>query len=250
MAYPFRQRSATPGPPESRKYQPPPPTPPLSEFSSPAVSNCGWASENFMLGAGMVIIQPSSHKVVVVHDSRYNYWFLPKGRKDIGESLEAAALREAYEESGHQVEFLPLYTPTHAPPPPADPSARIKLNTEPVYMTLSAWRPGQGNRKSNGEYLTSWYVGQIPADSVRKDGTGMANEQTYSSHLSTYDEAMELLYGAERDVLRYAWAVYEHTLDIQEKERRREARKKHRSDYTATKASPMPDQDGRPPSRG
>jgi uncharacterized cupin superfamily protein len=55
-----------------------------------------FVSENFMLGAGAVIIQPSSGKVVIVQDG--DYWFLPKGRKDLGESVEQAALREAYEE--------------------------------------------------------------------------------------------------------------------------------------------------------
>jgi 8-oxo-dGTP pyrophosphatase MutT (NUDIX family) len=51
-----------------------------------------------MLGAGMVIIQPETSKIVVVHDEVRDRWFLPKGRKDVGESLEQAALREAYEE--------------------------------------------------------------------------------------------------------------------------------------------------------
>ncbi len=46
----------------------------------------------------MVIIQPSSHKIVVCYDSLRKTYFLPKGRKDIGESLEEAAVREAYEE--------------------------------------------------------------------------------------------------------------------------------------------------------
>jgi len=46
----------------------------------------------------MVIIQPSTDKVLLVYEESKNYWFLPKGRKDIGESLEEAALREAYEE--------------------------------------------------------------------------------------------------------------------------------------------------------
>ena len=53
-----------------------------------------------MLGAGMVILQPSTNKVVLVHDRKREYaaYFFPRGRKDIGETLEAAALREAYEE--------------------------------------------------------------------------------------------------------------------------------------------------------
>jgi ADP-ribose pyrophosphatase YjhB (NUDIX family) len=52
-----------------------------------------------MLSAGMVIIQPSTGRIVIINDEKEdNYWFLPKGRKNIGESLEQAALREAYEE--------------------------------------------------------------------------------------------------------------------------------------------------------
>jgi 8-oxo-dGTP pyrophosphatase MutT (NUDIX family) len=54
-----------------------------------------------MLGAGMVIIQPSTHRLVILYDTQKKRWFLPKGRKDLGESLEQAALREAYEEVGH-----------------------------------------------------------------------------------------------------------------------------------------------------
>jgi ADP-ribose pyrophosphatase YjhB (NUDIX family) len=54
----------------------------------------------------MVIIQPSSGKVVLVNDTRLGTWFLPRGRKDIGETLEQCALREAYEE----VRFLVIVT--------------------------------------------------------------------------------------------------------------------------------------------
>ena len=46
----------------------------------------------------MVIIQENTHKIVVVFETQKRYWFFPRGRKDIGESLEKAALREAYEE--------------------------------------------------------------------------------------------------------------------------------------------------------
>ncbi|EDR14516.1 uncharacterized protein LACBIDRAFT_169027, partial [Laccaria bicolor S238N-H82] len=55
-------------------------------------------SDSFMLGAGMVLIQENTHKIVVVYDSRHKKWFFPRGRKDVGESVEQAALREAYEE--------------------------------------------------------------------------------------------------------------------------------------------------------
>jgi 8-oxo-dGTP pyrophosphatase MutT (NUDIX family) len=43
-------------------------------------------------------MKPDSEKVLLLYDTERKYWFLPKGRKDVGESLEQAALREAYEE--------------------------------------------------------------------------------------------------------------------------------------------------------
>ena len=58
-----------------------------------------------MLGAGMVIIQPTTHKIVVVYETEKEYWFLPRGRKDVGESLEQAALREAHEEVGASLDL-------------------------------------------------------------------------------------------------------------------------------------------------
>lgn len=76
----------------------PPPLRVFSKWSSVEIPDSGWASSDFMVGSGMVIIQPSSHRIVVCYDSLRKTYFLPKGRKDIGESLEEAAVREAYEE--------------------------------------------------------------------------------------------------------------------------------------------------------
>jgi 8-oxo-dGTP pyrophosphatase MutT (NUDIX family) len=67
--------------------------------------SCFW-THDFLLAASMVIIQPSSGKVVLVNDTELGTWFLPRGRKDIGETLEQCALREAYEE----VRFLVIVT--------------------------------------------------------------------------------------------------------------------------------------------
>ncbi|KAF8629455.1 hypothetical protein AX15_003434 [Amanita polypyramis BW_CC] len=197
---------------------------PLSEYSTSAVPNSQWASFNFLLGAGMAIIQPSTNKVVIVNDTRTNTWFLPKGRKDIGESLEQAALREAYEESGYRVEFLPLYTQTNAPASPQDLDARIKPNTEPIFVTLMAYKPiiRRGRLiRSAGEYLIHWYVGQIPEDAVREIGTGMPDEQEYVSHLVTVEEAMRMLPPPEAQVISFAWGLYSFTLEVEERLLRR-----------------------------
>ena len=63
------------------------------------MKDSAWASSDFLLGAGMVIIQRRTHLVVVVHDAQKGDWFFPRGRKNMGESLEQTAIREAYEEA-------------------------------------------------------------------------------------------------------------------------------------------------------
>ncbi|KXN92528.1 hypothetical protein AN958_05383 [Leucoagaricus sp. SymC.cos] len=191
--------------------------PKLSHWSSPAVPNSGWCSSNFMLGAGMVLIQRSTQKIVVIHESSRDYWFFPRGRKDLGESLEAAALREAYEEA----KFMPVYNPSRAPAPPGRNDLYTKPNTEPFYVTVMAWKETRPHRMKGPdanlgyEYFTSWYIGQIPDDAIPERGTGMADEVNYVSHLVTYDEAIKRVWGAEQDVLRFAWAIFLRTVEVE-----------------------------------
>lgn len=54
----------------------------------------------------------------------------------------------------------------------------------------------------------------------------MPDEQTYESHLMTYDEAIsKIRFGVENRVLQYAWALWQHTLEIDAQVRaRREAK--------------------------
>ena len=54
----------------------------------------------------MVVIQPSTQKVVIIEDKRTHRWMLPRGRKDVGESLEQTALREAFEEVHYTTLFV------------------------------------------------------------------------------------------------------------------------------------------------
>ena len=72
--------------------------PPLSRHSTIGVANSIWSSRDFMVGAGMVIIQQNTHNILVVFDTQKKCWFFPQGRKKIGETLEKAALRKAHEE--------------------------------------------------------------------------------------------------------------------------------------------------------
>ncbi|KAI5829737.1 hypothetical protein K523DRAFT_416472 [Schizophyllum commune Tattone D] len=163
----------------------------FSDWSTPAVEEAYWCSSDMMLGAGMVIIQPETRKIVCVYERAKNYWFLPKGRKDVGQSLEETALREAYEETGYQATFLPLCHPHHQPSPdrPRFPS------TEPLYIHAMSWGPKYRRGQISdpgGEYLTTWYAGQIPVDAPHHTNTGMPDELNYESHLLTFDQARQV----------------------------------------------------------
>ncbi|KAJ7161055.1 NUDIX hydrolase domain-like protein [Mycena filopes] len=199
---------------------PRPPPPPMSQYSTPQVPNSMWADVNFLLGAGMVVIQPATNKIVLVYETKKKYWFLPKGRKDVGESLEQAALREAYEESGYRVEFLPLHTQSQAPLSPNTPHRAP--NCEPIYIHTTYYpeRLRPNSVRPPGEYLTFWYVGQIPADAVREVGTGMPDEVNYESHLVSIEDAMKHLErSSEAYVVQYAWETFQHTKRIAREER-------------------------------
>ncbi|KAJ7756341.1 NUDIX hydrolase domain-like protein [Mycena metata] len=187
----------------------------------------------------MVVLQQGTRKIVVVYESKKKYWFLPKGRKDVGESLEEAALREAYEESGYRVDFLPLHTDSRAPLPPG--TLTRDLNTEPIYITTHAYpaRTRHNRVAPPGEYLTFWYVGHIPADATREQGTGMPDEVNYEAHLLTLDEAVARLDSVEATVVQYAWDTAQRTIKITRQERA-EAERLERQRLRAGSRIPCP----------
>ncbi|GJJ14022.1 hypothetical protein Clacol_008279 [Clathrus columnatus] len=221
--------------------------PPLSEDSSAAVEDSIWFCHDFILGAGTVIIQPTTKLIVLIYHPGTKTWFLPKGRKDTGESLEQAALREAYEESGYRAKFLPLALPSLAPLPPSERKKReeqdnpntgpypsrgqsaastsaassasrppLELNTEPIYMTTQC-----AARRRNGtlyEYITYWYVAFIEEDAEREEDTGMPDEKDYESYLVSYEEAMKRLGGVQKVIVDRAYKWWRRTEEWVEEE--------------------------------
>ena len=71
--------------------------PTLSQHSSSSVPYSAWCSSDFVLSAGMVIIELYSQHIVLFYDIQAKSWFLPSGRKKVGESLEETALRRSRE---------------------------------------------------------------------------------------------------------------------------------------------------------
>ncbi|RVD89108.1 uncharacterized protein DFL_000129 [Arthrobotrys flagrans] len=122
----------------------------------------------FITGAGAVMFHRKSKRVVLVIDDREEHrplgWFLPKGRRDVGETFEQAAVREGEEEGGYPCRLLPVPVPTRQPTKLVDGNA---LSTEPIYMhnwaipTKRLWQDG-------GMYTCFWYVCEITDEDVER----------------------------------------------------------------------------------
>ncbi|EFX02014.1 nudix hydrolase [Grosmannia clavigera kw1407] len=65
-------------------------------------------SERCTISCGTICVDPSADKVLIIFNRRLGIWQLPKGRKNIGECLQSAALRETYEETGVHASLFPL----------------------------------------------------------------------------------------------------------------------------------------------
>ncbi|OBT49440.1 hypothetical protein VE00_00385 [Pseudogymnoascus sp. WSF 3629] len=88
-------------------------------------------SEAFVISCGAITLDPVEKKILLIRQKKSGEIFLPKGRKNIGESLEDTAVRETYEETGFRVTLLPLRIPTLATPGTTVEQAN-ELNTEPI----------------------------------------------------------------------------------------------------------------------
>lgn len=80
------------------------------------------ASNNFVISAGCILfrkspVNPNQVQICLLFQpkdltlKRREKWILPKGRKDLGETIEATAVRETYEETGFPCEFMPVRFP-------------------------------------------------------------------------------------------------------------------------------------------
>jgi 8-oxo-dGTP pyrophosphatase MutT (NUDIX family) len=126
---------------------------------------------------------PEEYALVYINNRRSKLRNLPKGRKDINESIAEAALRETFEETGYKCSnFLPLPAPTLAPAPGTKPMNRPIWNTEAVAIRL--W-PDSHSRKAERvkvQKFVHWYVAEVDVDEKgvpvpRVEGTQLPYEQ-------------------------------------------------------------------------
>ncbi|KAI9067779.1 hypothetical protein FKP32DRAFT_1563058 [Trametes sanguinea] len=193
----------------------------VSTFLRKRRAQVQFTSSHFVLSAGAIsfeFVDGVPKRVLLVHYTRKNEWLLAKGRKDQGEELAAAAIREVLEETGYRCRLYPVpRLPTRAPVSEAlsgiayqPDTVRIAENsTEPFAITI---RPtGVGQVK-----LIFWYIGCV--DSTQSDhgttpgppehGNHMAVEGFGDTGLFSIEEALnKLAYEGDRELVRAAVAI-------------------------------------------
>ncbi|WEW55512.1 hypothetical protein PRK78_000943 [Emydomyces testavorans] len=98
-------------------------------------------SNTFVLSAGTVSIDLSKNLILLLYSPRNHTYFLPKGRKDLHESLPDAAVRETLEESGYSVTLLAHSLPTNATHAHSHPEASSHLLPRTTAQAAEAGPP-------------------------------------------------------------------------------------------------------------
>ncbi|KAI0050976.1 hypothetical protein FA95DRAFT_1555017 [Auriscalpium vulgare] len=169
-----------------------------------------FVAEDFLICGGSILFRnvppsPAPLEVCLLLHGKRNEWLLPKGRKDRGEALPAAAVRETYEETGFPCALLPVTMPTRAPLPGAQTKDAVDVVhgcSEPFMMTLR--HVADANVK-----LIWWYVTVQTGEKVA--GTQTAVED-YTSEFMSVDEAIRrAAFQSDRDVIARAAQLVRQT---------------------------------------
>jgi len=126
-------------------------------------------SEKFAISCGTVTLDLKTRKVLIILWLKNGEYLLPKGRKNVGEGLEATALRETFEETGFKPTLLPHPFPTLATTDPSPTHIVTEQSTvEPFAVTQ---RTTDGKLK-----IIFWYLAESDSTAPKSQGTQMEDE--------------------------------------------------------------------------
>ncbi|EGE79173.2 NUDIX domain-containing protein [Blastomyces dermatitidis ATCC 18188] len=146
-------------------------------------------SEEFVIGCGTVSIDLAKDLVLLLYCRKRRQYHLPKGRKNVGESLEDAAIRETFEESGHKCH----YNVSHA-------------HKEPLAV--------QQRRGSGPHRIIFWYLASADSTELPVVGTQEAWEDFEPHWLPLHEAAAKL---AREDDQQVVPRAVQAVLDLKKK---------------------------------
>jgi NUDIX domain len=129
-------------------------------------------SPDFCISCGTITVDLRAQKVLLLFYRSTGEYLLPKGHKNINETMEAAAVRETLEETGIRCELLPHSFPHQATPFVGEAeasSAAGRMTTEPIAVQQ---RTSQGAWK-----IIFWFVAQADSTVARVEGMQEDYEQ-------------------------------------------------------------------------
>ncbi|GJJ10275.1 hypothetical protein Clacol_004501 [Clathrus columnatus] len=167
-------------------------------------------SPNFVITAGAVLFRrstsssssspPNVLEVCILYHETKGHWLLAKGRKDRGESVEDAAIRETFEETGYPCRLMSgLQMWTRAPPPGSqtkDSAALVSNAIEPFAVTMRTVGP------TNVKF-TWWYIAEWTGE-PKQDGTQTLSESFTSEFVSVDTALKRLTFETDREVVEKA----------------------------------------------
>ncbi|RDB21095.1 Diadenosine hexaphosphate hydrolase [Hypsizygus marmoreus] len=173
-----------------------------------------YMSGDFVLAAGSVLFRRSpltnALQICLLCHRDSQYWVLPKGRKDCGESMEAAGVRETFEETGYECELLSCSMPTRAP--------RVGINShdvvaivdniaEPFAITHRELSPG--NMK-----IIWWFLTRAKSNAEKRHDT-QTDSENFDSEFFNVDDALTHLQPAYHNVVTQAASLVKNAIHSQ-----------------------------------
>ncbi|RSL78763.1 hypothetical protein BHE90_011611 [Fusarium euwallaceae] len=152
-------------------------------------------SNEFVISCGTVSLDVERSKVLLIRWRRTGEYVLPKGRKDIGEPLEQTALRETFEETGIQVQLLPVAIDTLATLPSS--MDLPKAVTEPIAITQRTTQKGILK-------IIFWYVAVADSTAIPEEGTQKEDEDFENVWVDFDNAASTLSFDDDQKIVKAA----------------------------------------------
>ncbi|KAF8069184.1 NUDIX hydrolase domain-like protein [Lyophyllum atratum] len=176
-------------------------------MAAPRYPSTQYLPGEFVISAGSILFRKTQVdgglQICLVHSMDRDEWLLPKGRKDRGESLAAAAVRETFEETGYPCALWPQRMPTRAPLPGVNDYADVAAIgddlIEPVAVTVR-------DLGEKGAKIIWWYITLVTGEE-RVEGT-LAEYEVFESHFLEPGAAIErLTFQKDRELVRKVWDI-------------------------------------------
>lgn len=177
-------------------------------MAASTVPSTQYLSSQFVVSAGSVLFRNNDDRlqICILYERRKHEWLLPKGRKDCGESIERAAVRETFEETGYACELWPHRMPTRAPSPNSntpDVARIVDDAAEPIAITVR-------QLGEKGLKLIWWFITRVSKDGDEKvEGTQTDTEEFDSQFVDAEEAIARLTFQGDKDIAIQALAIVE-----------------------------------------